>query len=682
MGPEALQTRYDPEHVGPYRLLARLGEGGMARVFLGRSRTGRLVAVKMIKSAFEDDRDHRRRFAREIEAARKVSGVYTAGFVAADPHGRPPWFATAYVPAPSLYEVVRACGPLPPDAVRWVAAGVAEALCAIHDADVVHRDLSPGNILITLDGPKVIDFGLALADQQGTSTMAGTFAYMAPEQTRPQSRSGSEPSDVYSLGATMLFAATGHAPYHGDIVQIMGALHQPSPDLEGLPDSLRTLVLECMEPRPTRRPAATRVADDFTARLNGHDRGYEAAAWLPQSVLELLYEREREFRPALEPAAVPAPIPPPIPRPKPAAPPRPAARPTPAPRAAFPTPGPRPVPRPVPRPAPTPVGPRREANVTPRQAQHPVPRPSRSPRADPGPGYTRPYTQEARHGDDVRLDRIVYTFTGTDRRPHVVTSLGAQRFVPWDELLTPLLRRAPRGTSRLARARFDVLRGSRVVIRSGAHTHHVFIDAEQDGDRGLTPQHALALTAASYDDAPTYPAGDRVLPRMGLSSLDGLVHRHGEALRRRAHREARALVDVLGAVLTWPDDAFALSRSDGVPDPEAVLWGLYDLTSAMFGEPPTFSTLDEPDPERAPRLLVHRHWPPHDAPPVKRHRIVPGEGLYSMGDAHHSAARALVREYCRLRWNALAAGLAPLSAYRSAAPVDRSRAVIWALERL
>jgi len=672
----------------------------MARVFLGLSRTGRLVAVKMIRTAFEDDRDYRRRFAREIEAARKVSGVYTAGFVAADPHGRPPWLATAYVPAPSLYEVVRACGPLPPDAVRWLAAGVAEALCAIHDADVVHRDLSPGNVLVTLDGPKVIDFGLALADQQRTATTAGTFAYMAPEQTRPETRSGSRRSDVYSLGATMLFAATGHAPYHGDLVQIMGALRQPSPDLGGLPENLRALVLACMDPKPTRRPAATRVADDFTARLDLHDRGYEAAAWLPQSVLELLYEREREFRPALEPTAVPAPIPPPIPRPKPATPPRPAA-PKPGPRAGTrplpnPVPGPpagpvpsrRPEPRtptpgPRPVPAPAPVDARPGGNPTPRG----VPGPSRPPRrADPGPGYTRPYTQEASREDEVRLDRIVYTYTGTDRGPHVVTSLGTQRFAPWDELLAPLVTRAAtRAASdppRLARARFDLLRGTRVVIRSGPHAHHVFIVAGPDGDRGLTPQHALALTAAAYDVRPTYPAGDRVLPRVGLSSLDALVHRHGDALRRRAQGEARVLVEVLRAVLTWPDDAFALSRSDGVADPEAVLWGLYDLTSAMFGEPPTFTTLDEPDPERAPRLLVHRHRPHQDAPPGKRHRIVPGEGLYSMGDAHHAAARALVREYRRLPWHVLAARLAPLSAYRSATPVDRSRAVLWALERL
>jgi len=308
-------------------------------------------------------------------------------------------------------------------------------------------------------------------------------------------------------------------------------------------------------------------------------------------------------------------------------------------------------------------------------------------RADPGPAYTRPYTQEASREDEVRLDRIVYTFTGAEPGPHIVTSLGTQRFARWDELLAPLVTRAAsRGAGdppRLARARFDLLRGTRVVIRSGPQAHHVFIVAGSDGDRGLTPQHALALTAAPYDVRPTYPAGDRVLPRMGLSSLDALVHRHGDALRRRAQNEARVLVEVLRAVLTWPDDAFALSRSDGVSDPEAVLWGLYDLTFAMFGEPPTFTTLDEPDPERAPRLLVHRHWPHHDAPQGKRHRIVPGEGLYSMGDAHHAASRALVREYRRLPWHVLAARLAPLSAYRSAAtPVDRSRAVLWALERL
>ena len=189
----------------------------MGRVYLGRSAAGRLVAVKTIKLEFAEEDDFRARFAQEVAAARRVNGVFTAGVVAADPDADVPWLATAYVPAPSLDRLVRTCGPLPVPAVRWLAAGCAEALASIHDAGLVHRDLKPSNVLVAPDGPRVIDFGVARAAEPAhlTSThgSVGTPAYMAPEQAR-DTRTGPA-SDVFSLGSTLLFAASGHAPYLG-----------------------------------------------------------------------------------------------------------------------------------------------------------------------------------------------------------------------------------------------------------------------------------------------------------------------------------------------------------------------------------------------------------------------------------------------------------------------------------
>ena len=135
--------RWDPERIGPYGLLGRLGAGAMGQVFLGRSTAGRLVAVKTIKIEFAEEAGFRARFAQEVAAARRVSGVFTAAVIAADPEADMPWLATAYVPAPSLTELVRTTGPLPVPATRWLAAGCAEALESIHTAGLVHRDLKP-----------------------------------------------------------------------------------------------------------------------------------------------------------------------------------------------------------------------------------------------------------------------------------------------------------------------------------------------------------------------------------------------------------------------------------------------------------------------------------------------------------------------------------------------------------
>jgi Protein kinase domain len=272
--------RWDPERIGPYVLLGRLGAGAMGQVFLGRSTAGRLVAVKTIKIEFAEEAGFRARFAHEVAAARRVSGVFTAAVVAADADADVPWLATAYVPAPSLTELVRTCGPLPVPGARWLAAGCAEALESIHTAGLVHRDLKPSNVLVSPDGPRVIDFGVARAAERIQLTVTrgavGTPAYMAPEQAR-DTRQASAASDMFSLGATLLYAATGHAPYQGEtVMDVLVRLATEPPDLAGLPAELTDLVTSCLERSPRKRPTSAGLLSQLgpfvagPAAQNGH----------------------------------------------------------------------------------------------------------------------------------------------------------------------------------------------------------------------------------------------------------------------------------------------------------------------------------------------------------------------------------------------------------------------------
>src|ERR1700750_2578911 len=243
--------RWDPERIGPYVVLGRLGSGSMGQVYLGRSAAGRLVAVKTIRVELAEETGFRTRFAQEWRAARKVSGVFPAAVVEADPEADLPWLATAYVPAPSLSRLVLACGPLPVSTVRWLAAGCAEALALIHSAGLVHRDLKPSNVLVSPDGPRVIDFGVARAAERVqlsvTRGAVGTPAYMAPEQAR-DTRQASVASDMFSLGATLLFAATGHAPYQGEtVMDVLVRLATEAPDIDGLPAELTGLITACLD---------------------------------------------------------------------------------------------------------------------------------------------------------------------------------------------------------------------------------------------------------------------------------------------------------------------------------------------------------------------------------------------------------------------------------------------------
>ncbi|GGO86736.1 serine/threonine-protein kinase [Wenjunlia tyrosinilytica] len=312
-------TQHDPRRIGPFEVLGRLGAGGMGLVYLARSASGRRVAIKTVRAELAEDQLFRVRFTREVEAARAVSGFYTAAVVDADPRAAVPWLATAYVPAPSLEEIVDKCGPLPVQAVRWLAAGIAEALQSIHGAGLVHRDMKPSNVLVVEDGPRVIDFGIASGVSNTRLTMTnvavGTPAYMSPEQAR-DSRSVTGASDVFSLGSTLVFAATGHAPYHGaNPVETVFMLLREGPDLTGLPGDLRPLVESCLKMQPENRPSPADLQQQLAPHLfsTGDDES-EASAWLPERALTLIESRRGRRAAALQQAAaqpVVAPPPPP-----------------------------------------------------------------------------------------------------------------------------------------------------------------------------------------------------------------------------------------------------------------------------------------------------------------------------------------------------------------------------------
>ncbi|KOV77292.1 serine/threonine protein kinase [Streptomyces sp. NRRL WC-3723] len=303
-------TQHDPRRIGPFEVLGRLGAGGMGLVYLARSASGRRVAIKTVRTELAEDQLFRVRFTREVEAARAVSGFYTAAVVDADPRAAVPWLATAYVPAPSLEEIVNECGPLPAQAVRWLAAGVAEALQSIHGAGLVHRDLKPSNVLVVEDGPRVIDFGIASGVSNTRLTMTnvavGTPAYMSPEQAK-DSRSVTGASDVFSLGSTLVFAATGHPPFHGaNPVETVFMLLREGPDLTGLPDELRPLIEACMQMEATARPTPADLQAQLAPHLfgSGSDDSGTASAWLPEKAVGLI-ESRRGGRPAAKPAPAP-----------------------------------------------------------------------------------------------------------------------------------------------------------------------------------------------------------------------------------------------------------------------------------------------------------------------------------------------------------------------------------------
>ncbi|WP_441246606.1 protein kinase domain-containing protein [Kitasatospora sp. McL0602] len=274
----------DPIEVGPYRLLARLGAGGMGRVYLARSGGGRTVAVKVVRAELAEDQEFRERFRREVAAAQAVSGQYTAPVVDAERDGSQPWLATAYVLGPSLTEAVAEHGPLPADSVRALGTGLAEALTAIHAAGIVHRDLKPSNVLLATDGPRVIDFGIARALEgsrlTSTGLVVGSPGFMSPEQV-----SGTPmgpPGDVFALGAVLVYAATGQGPFSQESDSTAALLYRvihDEPNLTGLPDGLRPAIAACLAKNPADRPTPGELAG-----LLGAGQQLARAAWLPAAV--------------------------------------------------------------------------------------------------------------------------------------------------------------------------------------------------------------------------------------------------------------------------------------------------------------------------------------------------------------------------------------------------------------
>ncbi|MEU8626174.1 serine/threonine-protein kinase [Streptomyces sp. NPDC048669] len=295
----------DPSMVAGYRLAARLGAGGMGRVYLSHTPGGRPVAIKVVRPELADDPDFRRRFGREIRAAQRVRGAYTAELIDADADGVPPWLATLYVPGPSLSEAVARRGPLSVTAVLWLMAGMAEALQAIHAEGIVHRDLKPANVLLAADGPRVIDFGIALA-ADGTSYTAtgqtvGTPAYMAPEQASGQEVTAA--TDVFALAQTAAFAVLGR-PLYGDGpgVYVLYRIVHSEPELSLLPEPLRPLFARCLAADPAERATPAEVVEWCRQRLGAEaDAGGAPAVWREVSGPEVV-------------------VPPPVPDPTPAQP--------------------------------------------------------------------------------------------------------------------------------------------------------------------------------------------------------------------------------------------------------------------------------------------------------------------------------------------------------------------------
>lgn len=273
----------DPRQVGGYRVLRLLGAGGMGRVYLGRSHGGRTVAIKVIRPEVAGDREFRTRFRREVDAARRVGDAWTAPVLDADTEAERPWLVTGYVPGPSLQDAVRDHGPLPVTGVRALGAGLAEALVAIHAAGLVHRDLKPSNVLLTLDGPRVIDFGISRAFDATalthTGAPIGSPAFMSPEQIG--ARQVGPPSDVFSLGGVLVYAATGTVPFAAEgLPAVMYGILSQEPGLDRVPAEVREIITACLRKAPPDRPSPAEVAAAL-APEGGGAAALVSAGWLP-----------------------------------------------------------------------------------------------------------------------------------------------------------------------------------------------------------------------------------------------------------------------------------------------------------------------------------------------------------------------------------------------------------------
>ncbi|MFJ9525383.1 bifunctional serine/threonine-protein kinase/ABC transporter substrate-binding protein [Streptomyces cyaneofuscatus] len=277
----------DPARIAGYRILGRLGAGGMGVVLLGRSPGGALVAIKLIRAEYADDAGFRTRFRREVAIARQVRNRWAVPVVDADTEAAAPWLATEFVPGPALSEAVGGGAPLPERSVRALGSMLAEALEAVHGAGLVHRDVKPGNVLLGLDGPRLIDFGIARALDDtvltATDAIVGSPGFLSPEQA--QGRRIGPPSDIFSLGCVLVYAATGGRPFGSGPVEAMlfRTVHDPA-DLGALPPGLRPVVEGCLSKEPEGRPTAGDIRRAFAEDTSGD-------SWLPGPVTHLIAER-------------------------------------------------------------------------------------------------------------------------------------------------------------------------------------------------------------------------------------------------------------------------------------------------------------------------------------------------------------------------------------------------------
>jgi hypothetical protein len=272
-------------------LLAALGRGAMGSVYLARSRGGRPIAVKVARPELADNPEFRERFRREVEMARAVGGFWTATVVDADPDAERPWMATEYIAGLSLHQAVLDHGPLPERAVRRLAAGLAEALVAIHGAGLVHRDLKPSNVLLADDGPRVIDFGIARALEHSALTEAGivfgTPGYLSPEQVVGQKITTQ--SDVFALGSVLVYAATAGGPFgEGATSALVYRVVHQEPDLSKVPPGLVPLIVPCLVRDPAHRPTPARLLE-----LIGPPSA--EPSWLPPRIRTVVEQRHTEL---------------------------------------------------------------------------------------------------------------------------------------------------------------------------------------------------------------------------------------------------------------------------------------------------------------------------------------------------------------------------------------------------
>ncbi|MGP3683837.1 serine/threonine-protein kinase [Streptomyces sp. IBSNAI002] len=382
----------DPTTIAGYRLAAKLGAGGMGKVYLSYTPGGRPVAIKVIRPEFGEDAEFRRRFTQEVQSAQRVQGLFTAPVIDADTDSAQPWLATAYVPGPSLADAVVAHGALPVEAVLLLIAGMAEALHVIHGAGIVHRDLKPSNVLLAADGPRVIDFGIAYAADAtsltGSGVTIGTPSFMAPEQAAGSKVTPA--TDIFALGQVAAYASTGTPAFgegtsHGVLYRIV---HE-EPDLGGVPDRLTELVSRCLAKDPGARPSLAEIIALCQA-ANAETVLRRPEDWLPAPVAADITVR----------AAAPAPVqtpPPPAAAPAvpaaapaaPAAPAVPAYAPTAQAAPATPPPGFGPAPHQQPtqphqQPQPQPQ-PHQPYQNQPYQPQQPSQQPQSYPTPPPGP---------------------------------------------------------------------------------------------------------------------------------------------------------------------------------------------------------------------------------------------------------------------------------------------------------